>query len=175
MRILRFRTKSILIISVIVLSIIGGGFIYYVYAYGNPSKPNLVIKDVTASNIPISQYSQLGTNVTPAKIIFQLNVSLQITFYHIQTVSPGISLCSNFGINLINVTDWEIPIFYGIFHCPFIPAHQTFNPGTYDYNIYPYIIPTNYNFTVIYPFSINITAFLDQINVQSNPYTVNIN
>lgn len=142
------------------------------YTYGNPTKPHLVIKDVTVSNVPLSEYVRQGTNVTPAKIIFRMNVSLQITFYHIQTVSPGISYCSNFGINLINVTDWEMPTFTGIFNCPMIPAHQTFNPGSYKYNVYPEIIPANYNFTVSYPVTIIITASLNRINVQSNSYTV---
>ena len=175
------NTKFLVIgfISVLIISGFSVILINEAFLNSNPNLSNynttLSITSVTATQVSQSDYnSQAKVNNSPANIIYNLKINLNIIIYKsFKMVSMGLGSCS-FGAKLINTPDWQLVGF--IYNCP-ADILQTYRKGSYNFSIFEEIIPKNINYSPTYPIQIELSASsgnLFPINATSQPYVISI-
>lgn len=168
-------------VTVAVVSVIFIGATLY-----NPSI-NLFLNNQTSNNPSTKTGSELVIeNVDEQPIIlstnnntiidFNLNISLNLTFYQSQSITnwSGLGPCS-FVTSLINASNWTFsPQNY---MCPLL-TNYTYQPGSYNFFINKKVVPVNSYYNLTYPFSIQLSVKSNpssNLQVQSQVYTLNFN
>lgn len=159
--------KKIQIYGILLISTIGIGLLIGVGVLrSNSETPNLKINSVNIMKTD-------GYGMSSNSSIF-LHISAQITLYHKQSFKyMEFGPCS-FGVNLQNVSGWQVQ--KGAYKCA--NGFQSVNAGTYKVAMYPTLIPTHNNGLINFPSSITLSIYsysYTGLQIQSNSYIVNYN